>query len=61
MSKVTRIAYSKHLNQGKYERLTEIARRLGKLRAEVWQGSDAPAVWLGEGDDGGGARSSISA
>jgi IS605 OrfB family transposase len=37
MSKVTRIAYSKHLNQGKYERLTEIARRLGKIRAEVWQ------------------------
>jgi IS605 OrfB family transposase len=37
MSKVTRIAYSKHLNQGKYERLTGIARRLGKLRAEVWR------------------------
>ena len=37
MSKVTRIAYSKRLNQGKYNRLTEIARRLGRLRAEVWQ------------------------
>jgi hypothetical protein len=37
MSKVTRIAYSRHLNQGKSERLAEIARRLSKLRAEVWR------------------------
>lgn len=37
MDKVTRIAYSKHLNQGKYERLAEIARRVGKIRAEVWR------------------------
>jgi IS605 OrfB family transposase len=37
VSKVTRIAYSEHLNQGKYNRLVEIARRLGKVRAEVWR------------------------
>jgi IS605 OrfB family transposase len=37
MSKVTGIARSKHLNQAKYERLVEIGRRLGKIRAEVWQ------------------------
>jgi IS605 OrfB family transposase len=36
MSKVTRIAYSKQLNQGKFARLAEIARRLGKLRSETW-------------------------
>ncbi len=37
MAKVTRIAYSKDLNDGKYEQLKEIAKRLGQLRAEVWQ------------------------
>jgi len=37
MSKVTRIAYSKYLNSGKYERLQEIAHHLGVLRSEVWQ------------------------
>ena len=36
MDKVTRIAYSKNLNQGKYEQLSEIAKRLGNLRQEVW-------------------------
>ncbi len=36
MSKVTRIAYSKNLNDGKFERLEEIARRLGILRSEIW-------------------------
>ena len=34
--KVTRIAYSKRLNQGKFERLEEIASRLGDLRTELW-------------------------
>ncbi len=37
MSKVTQIVYSKKLNNGKFDRLDEIAKRLGKLRAEVWQ------------------------
>ena len=37
MVKVTRIAYSKDLNQGKYDQLEAIAQRLGQLRAEVWQ------------------------
>lgn len=37
MSKVTRIAYSKNLNQGKYEHLQGIAERLGLLRSEIWQ------------------------
>lgn len=37
MAKVTRIASSKNLAPGKYERLSEIARRLGRIRAEVWQ------------------------
>jgi hypothetical protein len=37
VSKVTRIVYSKGLNQGKYERLVKIASRLGRLRAEVWR------------------------
>ena len=35
--KVTRIAFSKEMNDSKYERLAEIASRLGKLRAEVWR------------------------
>jgi hypothetical protein len=34
--KVTRIAFSKNLNQDKLERLTEIAARLGALRTELW-------------------------
>lgn len=34
--KVTRIAYSKKLNQGKFDRLQEIALRLGDLRTELW-------------------------
>ena len=37
MSKVTRIVYSKNLHSEKLDQLTEIAQRLGKLRAEVWQ------------------------
>ena len=36
MNKVTRIAYSKNLNQGKVKQLSEIAKRLGKIRKEVW-------------------------
>jgi transposase len=35
--KVTRIAFSKELNQGKYAQLAEQARRLGRVRGEVWQ------------------------
>lgn len=34
--KVTRIAYAGDLNQGKYEELTEQARRLGRVRTLVW-------------------------
>jgi len=37
MTKVTRIAHSKHLNQGKYDQLADIAARLGKVRADLWQ------------------------
>jgi IS605 OrfB family transposase len=37
MAKVTRIAYSKNLNRGKFSELKEIAKRLGRLRAEVWR------------------------
>lgn len=36
MSKVTRIAISKNLNQGKYDQLAEIAARCGRLRTEIW-------------------------
>jgi IS605 OrfB family transposase len=36
MGKVTRIAKSVRLNSGKTEKLTEIARRLGAVRKEVW-------------------------
>jgi hypothetical protein len=36
MVKVTRVAYSKQLNQGKFDRLSELARRLGAIRSEVW-------------------------
>ena len=35
--KVTRIAYSKNLNESKYAQLEEQARRLGRIRSEVWQ------------------------
>ncbi|MFG2054288.1 RNA-guided endonuclease TnpB family protein [Micromonospora sp. NPDC048930] len=35
--KVTRIAYSARLNPGKYAALAEQARRLGRVRSEVWQ------------------------
>ncbi len=35
--KVTRIAYSAALNSGKYAVLVEQARRLGRVRSEVWQ------------------------
>ncbi|MFI0467303.1 RNA-guided endonuclease TnpB family protein [Saccharopolyspora sp. 5N102] len=35
--KVTRIAYSQDLNDGKYAQLAEQARRLGRIRSEVWQ------------------------
>ncbi|SCL14811.1 transposase, IS605 OrfB family, central region [Micromonospora rhizosphaerae] len=35
--KVTRIAYSTGLNAGKYAALREQARRLGRVRSEVWQ------------------------
>ncbi|MBB5805836.1 transposase [Saccharothrix ecbatanensis] len=35
--KVTRIAYSRNLNAGKYALLVEQARRLGRVRSEVWQ------------------------
>ncbi|WP_319460221.1 transposase [Micromonospora sp. RTP1Z1] len=35
--KATRIAYSTALNPGKYAALAEQARRLGRVRSEVWQ------------------------
>jgi hypothetical protein len=35
--KVTRIAYSRHLNPGKLAALIEQARRLGRVRSQVWQ------------------------
>ncbi|MEU2611867.1 zinc ribbon domain-containing protein [Micromonospora sp. NPDC007271] len=35
--KVTRVAYSMELNPGKYAALLEQARRLGRVRSEVWQ------------------------
>lgn len=34
--KVTRIAYGKAVNQQKLDRLTEIAKRLGDLRTDLW-------------------------
>ena len=37
MAKATRIAFSKGLNAGKYAALREQARRLGRIRSEVWQ------------------------
>jgi hypothetical protein len=33
---VTRIVKSKNLNQGKYQKLLEQAKRLGQIRKEVW-------------------------
>ena len=35
--KATRIAYSKALNATKYAQLEEQAKRLGRVRSEVWQ------------------------
>lgn len=35
--KVTRIAYSKNLNAAKYAQLEEQAKRLGRIRSEVWE------------------------
>jgi len=35
--KITKILYSKNLNQGKYQALTEQASLLGKVRSEIWQ------------------------
>lgn len=35
--KVTRIAYSKDLNAGKYAQLAELAARLGRVRGAVWR------------------------
>lgn len=35
--KVTRIAFSKDLNAGKYAQLADQAHRLGRVRGEVWQ------------------------
>jgi IS605 OrfB family transposase len=35
--KATRIAYSKNLNKGKFNQLTEQAKRLGRVRTEIWQ------------------------
>ncbi len=35
--KVTRVAFSKDLNPGKYGQLAEQAHRLGRVRSEVWQ------------------------
>jgi hypothetical protein len=35
--KVTRIAYSKNLNRGKYAQLEEQARLLGRVRSLVWR------------------------
>ncbi|MFU8852292.1 hypothetical protein ACNAW0_15090, partial [Micromonospora sp. SL1-18] len=37
MARVTRIAYSAALNSSKYAALQEQARRLGRVRSEVWQ------------------------
>ena len=37
MSQVTRVAYSRDLNAGKQAQLVEQARRLGRVRSEVWQ------------------------
>ena len=33
---VTRVAYSKHLTGRKFAELSELARRLGRLRHELW-------------------------
>ncbi|MFF8844345.1 zinc ribbon domain-containing protein [Streptomyces sp. NPDC015127] len=40
--KVTRIAYSRGLNAGKYAQLDEQARRLGRVRAMVWARYGSP-------------------
>jgi hypothetical protein len=62
--KVTRVAYSRDLNRGKLAALTEQARRLGRVRAQVWQryGSVAGArlsdrqvrdTWMADGTHAG--------
>ena len=45
MSQVTRIAWARGLNAGKYAQLQEQARRLGRVRSEVWRryGSESGA------------------
>ena len=61
--KVTRIAYARDINAGKYAQLTEQASRLARVRAEVWQryGSVAGArltgrqvrdAWMASGHTG---------
>ena len=37
LMRVTRIAYSKKLNKGKYGELQDQAIQLGKIRTEIWQ------------------------
>jgi IS605 OrfB family transposase len=60
MNNVTRVAYSKDLNPGKYAQLAQQAARLGRVRSEVWQryGSAGGAQvrdravrdqWMGDG------------
>ncbi|MET8040055.1 transposase [Micromonospora sp. NPDC005215] len=45
--KTTRIAYSHRLNAGKYAALAEQARRLGRVRSEVWQRyASVGGAWL---------------
>ena len=62
MMKITKIAYSKDLNQGKYNALLRQAELLGQVRSEVWQrfGSvsgiglrdrDIRDQWLKDGHD----------
>jgi len=50
MSEVTRIAFSKNLNQGKFDQLTELAARLGLIRTEVWRQFGSLAGLNFEGD-----------
>lgn len=60
---ITKIAYSKRLNEGKMEQLETLAQRLGVIRSLVWQGSgsvNGAAVgdreirdaWMEEGFEG---------
>jgi len=50
MSKVTRIAFSKNLNQGKFEQLLELADRLGSIRSDIWRRFGSLAGLDFEGD-----------